>query len=146
MIQTSHPENLNTAERRHEMILAHEKFGMKIREIRDTYGVSIGAYYYWKTRYREEGFIGLVGRKRGPQVQHNQTPEKFENKIVQIASDNKELDANDIYDVMCEQYRFTRTVRTVERILAKHHLNKPKGRRSKKTMGMKRKTAQSMKT
>ena len=146
MIQISRPENLNTAEERHEMILAHEKFGMKIRDIRDTYGVSIGTYYYWKNRYHEEGFIGLVGKKRGSQVPHNKTPEKFENKIVQIASDNKELDANDIYDVMCEQYGFTRTVRTIERILAKHHLNKHKGRRSKKTMGMKRKTAQSMKT
>ena len=146
MIQISHPENLDTAEERHEMILAHEKFGMKIRDIRETYGVSIGTYYYWKNRYQEEGFIGLVGKKRGPQVPHNKTPGKFENKIVQIAFDNRELDANDIYDVLCGQYGFTRTVRTVERILAKHHLNKHKGRRSKKTMKRKMKTTRSMKT
>ncbi|ODS35375.1 MAG: hypothetical protein A7316_04000 [Candidatus Altiarchaeales archaeon WOR_SM1_86-2] len=132
MMQIQRPENLNLAEERHEMILAHEKFGMKIRDIRDTYGVSTGTYYYWKNRYQEEGFIGLVGKKRGPQVPHNKTPEKFENKIVQIASDNRELDAKDTYDVMCERYGFTRTVRTVERILVKHNLNKPKGRRSKK--------------
>ena len=146
MMQTSHPENLKTIEGRHEMILAHEKFRMKIRDIRDTYGVSTGTYYYWRNRYHEEGFAGLAGKKRGPQVPHNKTPEKFENKIVQIASDNKELDANDIYDVMREQHGFTKTVRTIERILFKHNLNKHKGRRSKKTIGMKRKTAQSMKT
>ena len=145
MVQTLPPENLKTLEERQEMILAHEKFGVKIRDIRDTYGVSIGTYYYWKNRYHEEGFISLVGKKRGPQMPHNKTTEKFEDKIVQTASNNRELDANNIYEVICEQ-GFTTTVRTVERILVKHHLNKPKGRRSKKTMGIKRKTSQSMKT
>lgn len=144
-MQTLPPENLKNLEERHEMILAHEKFGIKIREIRDTYGVSIGTYYYWKNRYHEEGFIGLLGKKRGPQVPHNKSPEKFEDKIVQTASNNRELDAKDIYEVICEQ-GFTTTVRTVERILVKHHLNKPKGRRSKKKMMMKKKKSQSMKT
>jgi transposase len=145
MIQKLSSENLKTLEERHEMILAHEKFGIKVRDIRDTYRISIGTYYYWKNRYTEGGFIGLVGKKRGPQIPYNKTPEKFGDKIVQTASNNRELDANDICEVICEQ-GFTTTVRTVERIMVKHHLNKSKGRRSKKKQEIKRKTLQSMKT
>ena len=45
MIQIAHPENLNTAEERHEMILAHEKFGMKIR---NTIRISNVSYFHSK--------------------------------------------------------------------------------------------------
>lgn len=144
MIQIEPLENLNLAEKRHEMILAHERFGIKIREIRDTYGISIGTYYYWKNKYQDKGFIGLLGKKKGPQVPYNKTPEKFGSEIVRIASDNRELDANDIYDIMCKEYGFTKTVRTIERIMAKNNLNRSKGRRSKKTMDMKKKAIQTM--
>jgi len=79
-------------------------------------------------------------------VPHNKTPEGFENKMVEIASNNKKLDANDIHNILREQQGFTRTTETVRRILSKHGLNRPKGRRSKKKMEMKKKTTQLIKT
>ena len=44
----------------------------------------------------------------------------IETKIVQIATDNKELDANDIWDIVTERYGFDKTVRTIGRILQRH--------------------------
>ena len=54
IVQTSSSELEKVIEKRHEMILAHEKFGMKIKDIVIDYGISIGAYYYWQDRYCKE--------------------------------------------------------------------------------------------
>ena len=145
MMQTLPTEKLKSLEKRHEMILAHEKFGMKIGDVVGIYDISIGSYYYWKNRYQEDGFLGLINKKRGAQMPHNKTPEEFENKIGEIASNNKELDANDIHNILCEQYEFTGVAETIRRILSRYGLNRPKGRRTKKTKKMKKETIQSMK-
>jgi hypothetical protein len=47
IVQTLSSEKGNIIEKRHEMILAHEKFGVKIENITAEYGISIGTYYYW---------------------------------------------------------------------------------------------------
>jgi len=54
IVQTLSSEIKKVIEKRHEMILAHEKFGMKIKDIVIDYGISIGAYYYWQDRYCKE--------------------------------------------------------------------------------------------
>ncbi len=51
IVQTLSSEIGKVIEKRHEMILAHEKFGVKIKNIVVEYGISIGAYYYWQDRY-----------------------------------------------------------------------------------------------
>ncbi len=51
IVQTLSSEMGKVIEKRHEMILAHEKFGMKIKNIVVEYGISIGAYYYWQDRH-----------------------------------------------------------------------------------------------
>jgi transposase len=38
------------------MILAHEKFGVKIKDIIEEYGISVGAYYHWSNRYARDEF------------------------------------------------------------------------------------------
>jgi len=48
--------------------------------------------------------------------------------------ENIELDSKDIYEIVKKQYGFDKTVRTIERILQRHGINRGKGRRSKKTM------------
>jgi hypothetical protein len=40
------PEIGKIVEKRLEMILAHEKFGVEIKNITEEYGISVGAYYY----------------------------------------------------------------------------------------------------
>ena len=76
--------------------------------------------------------MGLINKKAGAGLPYNKTPEDIETKIVQISSDNKELDANDIWDIVTELYGFDKTVRTIERILQRHQINRHRGRRSKK--------------
>ena len=94
---------------------------------------TVGAYYHWSNRYAREGILGLINKKPGAKGPYNKTPEDIETKIVQIASDNRELDANDIWDIVTELYGFDKTVRTIERILLRHQINRQQGRRSKKT-------------
>lgn len=138
IVQTLSSEIGKIIEKRHEMILAHEKFGVEIKKITEEYGISVGTYYYWYNRYLKEGLLGLANKKPGAIVPYNKTPQDIETKIKQIALDNKELDANDIYDIVAERYGYNETVRTIENILQRHRLNRGRGRRSKKTMEKKR--------
>lgn len=60
---------------------------MKIKNITEEYGISVGAYYYWSNRYARDGFLVLINKKAGAKLPYNKTPEDIETKIVQIASD-----------------------------------------------------------
>ena len=77
---------------------------MTIKDIIEGYGISVGVYYHWSNRYARDGFPGLNKKKVGACVSHNKTPEDIETKIVQIATDNNELDANDIWNIVTELY------------------------------------------
>jgi transposase len=142
IVQTLSLELSKIIEKRHEMILSHEKFGVEIKKITEEYSVSVGTYYYWYNRYLKEGILGLSNKKAGVTVPSNKTSEEMEKKIIQIALDYKELDANDIFEIAVEQYGYNNTVRTIENILQRNQLNRGKGRRSKKTMENKKKTVQ----
>jgi transposase len=142
IVQTLSSELGKIIEKRLEMIIAHEKFGVEIKKITEEYSVSVGTYYYWYNRYLKEGILGLSNKKAGVTVPSNKTSEEMEKKIIQIALDNKELDANDIFEIAVERYGYKNTVRTIENILQRNQLNRGKGRRSKKTMENKKKTVQ----
>ena len=107
------------------------------------YGISIGAYYYWQDRYSKDGILGLVNKKTGAERPHNKTSNDIEEEILQITSENIELDAKDIFEIVKKQYGFDKSVRTIERILQRNGINKGKGRRSKKTMEKKMSIIQS---
>ncbi len=142
IVQTLSSELGKIIEKRHAMILAHEKYGVEIKKITEEYSVSVGSFYYWYNRYLKEGILGLANKKAGVIVPYNKTSEEMEKKIIQIAQDNKELDANDIFEIATEQYGYNYTIRTIENILHKKQLNRRRGRRSKKTMENKQKTIQ----
>jgi hypothetical protein len=59
MIQMLSPEIGKIVEKRHEMILAHEKFGVKIGDIIEEYGISVGAYYHWSKRVFRKSIYDL---------------------------------------------------------------------------------------
>jgi transposase len=105
-VQTLSPESGKIIEKRLEMIIAHEKFGVEIKKIIEEYSVSVGTYYYWYNRYLKEGILGLSNKKAGVAVPSNKTSEETEKKIIQIALDNKELDANDIFEIAIERYGY----------------------------------------
>ena len=75
MIQMLSPEIGKIVEKRDEMILAHEKFGVKIKDINEEYGISVGAYYHWSNRYARDGLLSLINKKAGAGVPYNKTPE-----------------------------------------------------------------------
>ena len=75
MIQMLSPEIGKIVEKRHEMILAHEKFGVKIKDINEEYCISVGAYYHWSNRYARDGLLSLINKKAGAGVPYNKTPE-----------------------------------------------------------------------
>jgi len=75
----------------------------------------------------------LENKKTGAKIPYNKTSIDIEEKILKI-SENIELDAKDIFEIIKKQYGFDKSVRTIERILQRNGINRGKGRRSKKTM------------
>jgi transposase len=142
IVQTLSSELGKIIEKRHAMILAHEKYGVEIKKITEEYSISVGSFYYWYNRYLKEGILGLANKKAGVIVPYNKTSEEMEKKTIQIAQDNNELDAKDIFEIATEQYGYNYSIRTIENILQKKQLNRRRGRRSKKTMENKQKTIQ----
>jgi transposase len=136
-------ENSKLIETRHEMILAHTKFGKSVRTVIKEYNVSTGSYYHWFHRYKAEGIMGLINRKPGAKAPYNKISMDIETEIVHIAKSNKELDAGDIRLILCENYGFNQSIFTVQRALLRHGLNRPRGKRSKKTIEKKREKIQS---
>ena len=98
---------------------------------------------YWQDRYSKDGILGLANKKTGAKIPHNKTSNDIEDKILQITSENMELDAKDIFEIVKKQYGFDKTVRTIERILQRNGINRGRGRRSKKTMEKKKTIIQS---
>ncbi len=132
-------------ERRLEMLHAHTKFGKSVREVVKEFGVCQYTYYYWYHRYEKMGIFGLFNSKRGSKIPHNKTREDVVSKILEAANYHSELDAPEILELFDNSPGYKPSVTTTQRILRSNGLNRPKGRRSKKTMERKRTTIQTQK-
>ena len=124
-------------ERRLEMIHAHTKLGKAIREVIKEFGVCRDTYYHWYHRYVEKGIFGLFDSKRGPKTPHNKNSGDVASKVVETADRYPELDAPEILEVLGCSSEHKPSVATAQRILRSNGMNRPNGRRSKKTMGKK---------
>lgn len=132
-------------ERRLEMIHAHIKHGKTVQSVIEEFNVSLGTYYYWYPRYIEMGIFGLFDSKKGPKTPHNKTSDNVASKVVETADYHPELDAQEISKVLECSSGHKPSVSTVQRILRSKGMNRPKGRRSKKTTEKKRTTIQAYK-
>ncbi len=132
-------------ERRLEIIHAHTKQGKTVRCVIEVFSVSVGTYYYWYHRYEREGIFGLFDSKKGPQTPHNKTSDNVASKFIETADCHPELDAPEILEVLDCSSEHKPSVATAQRILQSKGMNRPKGRRSKKTMKKKRTTVQAHK-
>jgi transposase len=132
-------------ERRLEIIHAHTKQGKTVRCVIEVFSVSVGTYYYWYHRYEREGIFGLFDSKKGPQTPHNKTSDNVAFKFIETADCHPELDAPEILEVLDCSSEHKPSVATAQRILQSKGMNRPKGRRSKKTMEKKRTTVQAHK-
>jgi transposase len=132
-------------ERRLEIIHAHTKQGKTVRCVIEVFSVSVGTYYYWYHRYEREGIFGLFDSKKGPQTPHNKTSDNVVSKFIETADCHPELDAPEILEVLDCSSEHKPSVATAQRILQSKGMNRPKGRRSKKTMEKKRTTVQAHK-
>jgi transposase len=144
-MKTKELEISKKIEIRLDMIYAHTKLGKTIREVIKEFDVCLDTYYYWYHRYLEKGIFGLFDSKKGPKVTHNKTKNDVASKIVETAYRHPEMDAPEILEVLDFSSVHKPSVATAQRILQSKGLNRPKGRRSKKTMGKKRAAIQSHK-
>lgn len=105
----------DTAQRKYEMVRAHEVDGLSITLAAKNYGYSRTTYYTTAERLREEGIEGLIEKKPGPQAASKATEEVVE-KIILLRKKNKS-----IYDIADDLKKegIKISPRTVERVLKK---------------------------
>jgi transposase len=144
-MKTKELEISEKIEIRLDMIYAHTKLGKTIREVITEFDICLDTYYYWYHRYLEKGIFGLFDSKKGPKVTHNKTKNDVASKIVETAYRQPEMDAPEILEVLDFSSVHKPSVATAQRILQSKGLNRPKGRRSKKTMEKKMAAIQSHK-
>ena len=126
-MKTKELELSEKIERRLEIIHAHTKLEKPIREVIKEFGVCRDTYYYWYHRYVEKGIFGVAS------------------KVAETADYHPELDAAEILEVLDCSPEHKPSVATAQRILRSAGMNRPKGRRSKKTMEKKRTSIQAHK-
>ncbi|MGP8337876.1 MAG: helix-turn-helix domain-containing protein [Methanosarcinaceae archaeon] len=132
-------------ENRLEMIHAHTKHRKTVQCVIKEFNVSVGTYYYWYHRYEAEGIFGLFNSKKGPKTPHNKTIGNVTSKVIKTADCHPNMDTPEILEILdCPSHQKP-SVSTVQRILRSKGMNRPKGRRSKKTMVKKRTTIQAQK-
>jgi hypothetical protein len=111
----------------------------------DIIGVFIYFKYYGYHRYEKEGIFGLFDSKKGPKTPHNKTIDNVASKFIETADCHPELDTQELLEVLDCLSQQKPSVATAQRILQSKGMNRPKGRRSKKTMKKKRTTVQAYK-
>jgi len=144
-MKTKELEISEKIERRLEIIHAHTKLEKTIREVIKEFGVCRDTYYYWYHRYVEKGIFGLFDSKKGPKTFPNKTSDDVASKVAETADYHPELDAAEILEVLDCSPEHKPSVATAQRILRSTGMNRPKGRRSKKTMEKKRTSIQAHK-
>ena len=132
-------------ESRLEMIHAHTKHGKTIRCVIKEFNVSVSTYYYWYHRYEAEGIFGLFDSKKGHKTPHNKTSDNVISKVTETADCHPNMDTPEILEILDCLSQQKPSVSTVQRILRSKGMNRPKGRRSKKTMEKKRTIIQAQK-
>jgi len=144
-MKTKELELSEKIERRLEMIHAHTKLGKTIREVIKEFGICGDTFYYWYHRYEEKGIFGLFDSKKGPKTPHNKTRDDVVSEVVETVDCHPELDAPEILKVIDCPPEHKPSVFTTQQILRSKEMNRPTGRRSKKTMEKKRITIQTHK-
>jgi len=136
-METEKLELSEKIEKRLEMIYAHTKFGKTVRYIIEEFNVSLDTYYYWYHRYEKMGIFGLFESKNVPKNPHNKTGEDIVSNILEIAENHSELDVPEILKMLSSHVPKP-SISTAQRILQSKGLNRPRGRRSKKTIKKKK--------
>jgi hypothetical protein len=84
------------------------------------------------------GHFWSIRFQKGPKTPHNKISDDVASKVVEIADRHPELDAREILEVLNSSSGHKPSAVTAQRILRSKGMNRPKGRRSKKTAEKKR--------
>ena len=81
--------------------------------------VGRGTFYYWKTRFDEEGYAGLETFKSRAPKEPNRTPEEIEQKVIALRRENRDWGKRRIADEVAKANNWVPLVspNTVKRIL-----------------------------
>lgn len=100
------------------------------------FGISTKTGYKWKARFLEKGLAGLSELSRKPAGNPNSTDEKTICDIIRIKNTRPRWGAKKIYAIFCRLYPGRRddiSVPTIDRILARSGLTKPRGKKRRRT-------------
>ena len=111
---------------KYEMLRSVQVEGRSIRDASRSFGFSRPSFYQMKARFEQDGFAGLLPKKRGPKG-----PRKLRDEVLefleQAVGRDDSLDGSQLRQMVEERYRFTIHPRTIERALQRR---RKRGRRS----------------
>ena len=112
---------------KYEMVRRVEKDGWAVSKAANRFGFSRPTFYESQKSLNQEGLIGLMPKKRGPQTGYKLT-EKIMNFIRKKLNDVPKLQSAELVVLIKKKFKVTIHPRTIERALAKR---KKKARKQK---------------
>lgn len=100
------------------------------------YGISTKTGYKWQKRFLEKGLAGLEELSRKPGGNPNRVDEETVCEIIRIKTNRPNWGAKKIHAIFCRLYPQRKddiSVPTVDRLLARSGLTKPRGQRRRRT-------------
>ncbi|MBY0462285.1 MAG: helix-turn-helix domain-containing protein [Alphaproteobacteria bacterium] len=104
---------------KYEMLRRVHHDTWSITQACQTFGFSRPAFYQAQEAFEEQGFMGLIPHKRGPQTAHKLSPEVMA-FIQEQQEANPQLSMFTIIKKIQEQFTISVHRRSVERALSKH--------------------------
>lgn len=112
-------------EQRLDMVLAPERYEMKVSEVCQMWGVSRQTFYEWRRRYEDEGLSGLENRSSRPRAPAGQIPRDMERRIVEMRRDHRRWGARRIRAELRRKGLAAPARSTIERVLVRNGLLPP---------------------
>jgi putative transposase len=129
--------NTNTKQEREAFIGDFEREEFGVVELARRYGISRKTAYKWLGRFAEEGWAGLEERSRAPQNHPNALPAEMEERVLELKARWPKWGAPKLLVKLREGVpaEDCPSESSVSRILQRHGLVRPQGRRRARAQG-----------
>lgn len=107
------------------LLFAVESSGFSVREALDKIDVTSSTYYRWKSKFRKEGYDGLVDKRPTPKRQWNALRPSEEDRVLEIADKFPEKTCRELSFWITDNESFTVSESTVYRILKREGMIRP---------------------
>jgi putative transposase len=107
------------------LLFAVESSGFSVREALEKIDITSSTYYRWKSKFRKEGYDGLVNKKSIPKKQWNALRPSEEYRVLEIADEYPEKTCRELSFWITDNESFTISESTVYRILKREGMIRP---------------------